>query len=151
MGFLVPENWHASQSASKDGLGFRFGREDPKKGEPLITGLTINVIQDVTRKTNVKPSLYAAHFAERYTKDLEVTKKPASIHIGKFDRLEFEVKKRQSQTGVDLTYRIHVHAVANDSTDTLYIIIFGALDRDWDEEWKLGREILRLYFIDDEF
>ena len=46
--------------------------------------------------------------------------------------------------------RIRIHTIANDKTGTLYVILFGAPESEWDKAWKIGKTMLNPIFLDDE-
>jgi hypothetical protein len=148
--FLRPDGWHFSKATNKHGVAYKFTKEDTSKGKSFLTGLTINVTKKVTEKSHVKPSLYAVHFMQEYTKGLKVTLDGKLDHIGILQRLIFEVVKKIPETDTDQDFRVRVVVIANDKTDTMYTIFFGAPNDEWEQAWKIGNVLLSMFMLDDD-
>ena len=44
-----------------------------------------------------------------------------------------------------------VLAIGNSRTDALYLIFFESPDAMWDDAWKTGEVMLKVFFLDDEY
>jgi hypothetical protein len=148
--FLKPVGWHYTKLKNKHGVAFRFSKEDSKSGEPFLTGLTVNVTQKVSEVSHAKPSLYAVHFMDNYTRGQRVVMEGKLDEIGKLKRLTFEVIKKISESKDDAMCRIRVVVIANDATDTLYTLIYGAPEDEWSNAWKIGKKMLGFFQLDDD-
>jgi hypothetical protein len=146
--FLMPKGWYFTKRSNKHGSVFLFRKDEPEK--PFLTGLTVNVTKEVTKISHIKPSLYAVHFMQNYTKDLKITYEPEMSKLGKFQRLIFEVIKKIPETKTEIDFRVRVVVVANDETDTMYTILFGAPEKEWKKAWKIGKVLLGMYTLDDD-
>ena len=45
---------------------------------------------------------------------------------------------------------MHNLLIANDKTGSMYLIIFEAPEKEWEDAWKIGEPILKKLYIDDE-
>lgn len=148
--FLRPDGWHYTKLKNKHGVAFRFSKEDSKNGEPFLTGLTVNVTKKVSEVSHVKPSLYAVHFMDGYIKGQKVVMEGKLDEIGKLKRLTFEVIKTTPEPKDEVVFRIRVVVIANDATDTMYTLLYGAPDDEWSDAWKLGKKMLSVFQLDDD-
>jgi hypothetical protein len=137
---LLPKGWHFSTVASKDGLAYRVTREEPSREKGFLTGLTVNVIHGVKKKSKADPSLYAAYHVENYLQEAKVISKPKLDRSGRFARIQCEVEKELPAAAEGL-FRIRMVTLANDETDLLYVLIFGAPSDRWEQDWKIGRQL----------
>ena len=146
---LLPAGWHYWKAASKDSVAHRVTKEDPQDG-PFLTGLTINVVRDVKKKTDLDPSLYAVHYVSEYMKGNKVLIKPDKIlAVGPFQRISCQVEKPFAVRGKERLCHVRVVTYANDKTGTLYVVIFGAPVEEWDEAWKIGKQLFNPILLSD--
>ncbi|QDV91129.1 hypothetical protein RAS2_22190 [Phycisphaerae bacterium RAS2] len=148
--FLQPKGWHYRRMGSKDSEVYRISKDNTKKGEPFLTGLTVNVTRNVTKKSKISAKLYAVHYMKEYTKNVEVKLKPSLDKFASFDRLIFEVVKPIPESGSDGDFRVRIMMLANEKTDTLYTLFFGAPEEEWESAWKVGKRMLGLLYLDDD-
>ena len=72
VGLLRPNQWHFKQGTKGDTKGYFLTKEkiDPAQGnEGFETGLTMNVISDIRRKSGEDPSDYAIRFVREAVRD----------------------------------------------------------------------------------
>jgi hypothetical protein len=146
---LVPNKWHYSTQSTKDSVAFQVTKEDPKVGQ-FLTGMTINVVRDVKKKTKLDPSLYAVHYLNEYMKGNKVVIKPDKIYdVGPFKRVSCQVEKAFDFAATKRECRVRVVGYANDETGTLFIVIFGAPVEEWDEAWTTGKQLFSPLALND--
>lgn len=144
---LIPDGWHFQKTETKDALVFQVTKESLKETSKFLTGLTINVAREVTKKTKAPPSIYAAALIEKYTKGGEVLIEPKTDRIGNIERTKCEVQKSMPELSKDKLFRMRLVVLANDKTDTIYILIFGAPKDEWDQAWKIGTKLFNPIMI----
>jgi len=141
---LKPDGWHTHKPmVSKAVIVLKISRETPEKG--FHTGLTVNIVCDVEKKSNVKPTLYATHFIEQ--------KRNAGRVIETFDLVELErgmkrcgvtLEQEMTVMGVTQQYTVHHTLFANDATGTLYVLTFGTPSPKWEADqriWNTMRQV----------
>jgi hypothetical protein len=148
--FLMPTGWHHDKLSGSGTTAYRISKEDARGGNGFLTGLTVNVVHHCKDRTNIKPSLYAVHHLEKYQEGAKVLKEMELDRIGKLTRIQMQVAKRIDNRDPKIEFRIHMVAIANDKTDTLYIITFGAPKDDWKAAWKKGKRMVGIFFLDDD-
>ncbi|OWY71629.1 hypothetical protein B7486_08070 [cyanobacterium TDX16] len=148
--FLMPNGWHHDKLSGKGTTAYRISKEDARGGNGFLTGITVNVVLHCKDKSNIKPSLYAVHHLKEYKEGARVLKEMELDKIGKLTRIQMQVVKRIESADPKIEFRIHVVAIANDETDTLYIITFGAPKADWKTAWKKGKRMVGMFILDDD-
>jgi hypothetical protein len=142
---LKPDGWFFKESKKGETDGFFVTKEDINKAGSFKTGLTVNRIPDIPKKSGLKPSDYAAGLAVAAAAQHKLKDKGA-WEKGPFKSVKFTFvdapKDKESITIYHLT-------IANDKTGTLLLLIFEAPTKDWDEAWKKGETILKKLLLDD--
>jgi hypothetical protein len=136
--FLKPHGWHYETFKTRDGHVVRIRKEPPK--ERMIVGLTLNVVKDCTKKTNVKPTQYCAHYFLEYMKKAEVDYINKPVHQGNLTLFRGEADKILDDK---VKYRIVLCGVANDKTDTLQLITYGCPLTQWEKHKSVALPILQ--------
>lgn len=123
--FLKPDGWHFKKWSHKGKDAYFITKEDiDEKGE-YSTGLSVNVLTHMPRFTGMPPSEYAERFVAQMEKaDLK------SFSKWRCDSGPFK--------GLGCRYAGDVHTsnnvlIANDKTGTLFIVMFEAPTKEWDE------------------
>lgn len=129
---LRPENWHFRRLMNDDALAFQIAKEDISNGGEFETGLTINLVKDVTKKSRVSPSIYAAYFIKDKLKNAELVTRDASRRDGDFLREGILIRENKTLTEKTQPFKIGYTLYANDKTDLLIIMVFGTPESEWD-------------------
>lgn len=138
---LQPTNWHFKTDAKKETQGVFVTKEeiDPQKG--FETGLTLNAIPNISKTAKMKASEYAKKFVAEATRDkskvLEVLPQKKA---GPAETCGCRIKKDGSVT--------HFFLIADDKNDKLYLFFFESPEKEWDEAWKLGEQMMKKLYID---
>lgn len=146
---LVPDGWHFSKISTKGTLAYRVTKEKlDDDNDSFLTGLTINVVRDVPGKTKVKPSLYAVKYIRDYIKTAETNGKPKVGKAGTLKRITCYFVKKLPKVSDETRFRIRVTTYANDETGTLYVMNFGTPEEDWEENFKIGKQLFNPILFD---
>jgi hypothetical protein len=105
--------------------------------------LSINVIKNISKKTSVTPSKYSKKFISIVFHDKEkiIIKKPWQFRNNDLTSYSIQFK--------DNIKTMHLLLIANDKTDTLFIMWFESPPNSWDKNWKIGNTILNNLQIDE--
>lgn len=148
---LVPNGWEVTRLERNGTICYKVTLD-----KTLRTGLTINVITNVTDKTKqltkalgktVNAPLYAAYQIEQY-KDRstrvvdEWTRESSAFAV-------YGCEVIRNTDGAES--HIRTTAIGNKKTDTMYVWMFGSPADSWDNSWKFGSRMLNPILIDDEF
>lgn len=144
--FLKPEGWHFDTQIKGDTHAYFISREPNMPPDGFDTGLTINVNRDVPTKTGMMPSQFAAAYIDSGAAEFDVIGETFSssrgtyiVHGGLF---------RMADAG-EGEFNAHMVAMANDSTGTVYLIIFEGPAENWDATWQIGETMLRNIALND--
>ena len=142
---LRPDGWFYKQSTKANTQGFYVSKEDIDKLGFFKTGLTLDCIRNISKITKLSPSLYAAQMADAAASKFPLLERSSSTQ-GPFKAIRFNyVSSSTNQEDI----RICQLLIANDKTDTLFIVIFESPTSEWQESWKKGEVILKKLLIDD--
>ena len=142
--FLVPTGWHFKAEKYDDTLAYFITKENIDDVGRFDTGLSINVFRKLKDRDAVE---YARKFVE------SMAEQNALVHDWTIDMGAFKgfgCLTRNAVEGEDVFIMMHTLAIANDSTNTFYLLFFESLEAEWDEAWTIGDQILKLFLVDDE-
>ena len=148
MGLLKPKGWFHRVKKKGDTETHAVSIEDSKKHGIFKTGLTLNIVKHVDKKTNMSASEYAEKFIKKTCASKKVlipmfSKPPA----GPFKSFGCRIR---SQKKGDIPIVIHFFILANDKKGTLFLYQFEAPENSWDEAWKTGEILMKKIWVDDE-
>jgi hypothetical protein len=133
--FLRPNGWFFKKEELKGTSAYFITKEDMSKTGEFQTGLTVNVFR-LKKDSAVDRG--------RDLVDQIATQK----HANKFSR-EAGPFKEFGCLYTDAEATVHNLAVANPTTNTLYLFTFESPRSEWDEAWKLGKQIMEKITLDD--
>ena len=143
--FLKPKNWHFKKHKQGETQGYFLTKENINKKGFFITGASINVIPNIPLKTNMSPTKYAKAFVKQASLSRQIIKKAWFHKMGPFNSYGVVLKNSDQKKG---DYNTHNLAISNDTTGTVYIVIYEAPSYNWNESWKVGEVILGKLYID---
>lgn len=143
--FLKPDGWFVKKALKGDVWGYFITREDIDKSGAFTTGLTVNIMPGVPKKKGMSPTQCAKELVGVMAQSKEVLKKPWSTDLGPFKGYGVVLLNRDPQGGDYVTHHL---AIGNDTTGTLYIIVFEGPSASWEATWKIGEPILKRFLID---
>jgi hypothetical protein len=136
--FLLPKAWHFRHERNKETLAYFATREDLANNARFTVGLTVNVMP---RLKGRDAAAYAEQFILGFSRDKKVLK-TWDASMGPFRGAGCLV-----DDGVAV---MHTLMVANPKTNTLYYFMFEAPRDEWDQAWKIGEQMVKLLYLDDE-
>lgn len=146
---LKPDGWKFHRKKIDEKVIYRIVKDKSKRC--FLTGLTINAIKDVTRKTKLSAQLYAAYYIYDYQKASSKVLNTWNSIEGPFVRYGCEVVKPIKEISTQYDFHIKVAVIANRETDTLYVILFGTPEKEWEsyrdiQDMLMGNIILNKHY-----
>jgi hypothetical protein len=127
----MPKAWHYTNGGTETGWLWTFSAEEMKDGQ-YETGLRIQMIMDVERRTNQSKDAFAKNFIEQKRKSLKVIKECPVEDFGTFKRQCIEVLESiQSPSGVR-RFHILYSVMWLQQMDVVAVSTFGAPEDEWD-------------------
>ncbi|MCF7973743.1 MAG: hypothetical protein K9N55_08000 [Phycisphaerae bacterium] len=128
---LKPKNWHYSDVMRENHSIFRLTRERVSANQEFLTGLTLHVFKDVPNVTNIKPS----ELAEKYLSEYAMSKQTVEVfvpkHSGNMIQSGGTYQGKLFVRGKSRVFKIHITALANDNTGTLYLLVYACPANQW--------------------
>ena len=142
--FLKPKNWFVKASYQKGHYALFISKEEISKDQNFTTGFTLNFNSHISKKTGSTPSEYAKQWIENVPKlkNKKVIVKPWEFTNNILKAFGIRVKDNEKI--------VHYMLVANDNTDSLFIMLFESPLKEWEEEWKIGNKIMNNLRLDAE-
>jgi hypothetical protein len=145
--FLKPTGWFIKHERKDDTEAFFLTKENIAQDRFFTTGLTLNCLRDLRKRTGKTPSADAAALAEQAASDYLLTERSSSQQ-GPFKIVKF---RYDFLPPTQMKITIQQVLVANDATSTLYLLTFEATKASWAEEWKIGELMLDQMNLDKKF
>lgn len=123
--FLKPNGWFFKKGKKGDTWGY--------------------VISNIPRKKDMLPTEYAAAFIQTGINNRKVIKEPWQNDMGPFQAYGVVLQNTDNKGGDFITHEL---AIGNDTTGTMYMIIFEAPAASWKAAWQLGEPMLQRFLID---
>lgn len=145
--FLMPNNWFLKIENTESAYGIIISKEEIKNNKNFSTGLTVNVISNISKKSNLKATEYSKKFIVNFLELIKqyngkLYKKPKVYQNG-----DFTIYQIVSKDDIAVMYHM---LLANNKKDILYIILFEAPRQEWNKNWEIGKIIIDNMIIDDE-
>lgn len=143
---LLPYAWNYKAETGRDGQAYFLTREKIVGNGQFKTGLSLNVVRQMTVRTKQSAGAYAQAFSARTGRGAgqqvlsQETKTQGPLRL-------FGVRYRVA-TGAAGPKIIQQWAIANGTTDTFYLLLFESPEQDWPQAWKLGEEMIRQLRLD---
>lgn len=138
-GFLAPKDWFVKREEVKATSAGFITKEDISKVGKFKTGLTVNYVRDVEKRTGHKPTVLAELLTKTSTEGKKVSQLPATRAQDRIKTTTFRVETE----GIVM----HTMMVADDKFNTLHIVIFESPAKEWDEAWKSGETMLKKVYL----
>jgi hypothetical protein len=145
---LKPEGWHFRKDHSQGVDAYFISKEKVEGGSEFNTGLSLNVIYNVKKTTNVSPTQYAAAMVLGLEKKYGVNIIDSGVKKSEPFMTLF-CRFKDHQPGLEDVI-IHYFFIANDETETLWMFFYEAPEREWDAAWKTGTVLLKHLLIESE-
>jgi hypothetical protein len=143
---LLPYTWNYKAETSRDAQAYFLTRERIVPGGQFQTGVSLNVVRQMTAKSKQAAAAYAQSFSaksghgagQQMLAQENKTQGPLRL---------FGVRYRVANSGVDAKI-IQQWAIANTTTDTFYLLLFESPEKDWPQAWKMGEEMIKQFRLD---
>ncbi len=147
--FLCPTNWHRFHKPGNSSHTYVLSKESVEDEGSFETGLTVQVIKGIQMHKGMPPSAFATGMAQSSLGQKENTMLSSQdLSSGPFKA--FGLRYRNAPA-VAKPIIIHQVLIANDKTDTLFVVTLESPESSWEETWKLGEVMLKRFLIDDEY
>ena len=133
---LKPDGWFV-KTETKNGTDSLFiSKEDIATSGEFQTGLSLNLVHGVKKKSGLSSTRYAVAFLSKALEGNEELMSFANQSNG-MNNFGIRIKNQ------NLNIVIHYYLVANDAEDTLRIFMFESPIKDWDAAWQIGEPMFR--------
>jgi tetratricopeptide (TPR) repeat protein len=146
---LKPDGWFEKTENTADAVTYIISKESLDAQESFETGFTLIAVKDIKSKSG----LPAIMFPFTLTKEIEDDSESTVIQMEDISQGPFTSIMVQYENHPENMPPIIIHKafIANEDTNSLYIIIFEAPKDEWTEAWNTGEVMFKKYFLDDAF
>ena len=141
---LSPDGWNYRAEESGGGLAYFISKDKFAPSGEFKTGLSLNCIRKLSKKGKMKPSDYIEAFTSEADAKYSIID-PKTNSVGPIKMMWFGVLSPKE--GPEATRSTHL-LIANDTTDTLYMVVFEAPLADWRKAYEAGYVMLKNISID---
>lgn len=145
--FLVPQKWNFHSEHKGATFGY-FITKDTKENivddSQYYTGIMVNVIPGVTENLKIVPSKYMLVFVNEMKEKSSKVERQWEQNYGPFKGVGLEAIMGDKERG----WRQHALFISNDTTGTLYVVIFETPIILWPENWPVAEKILKQLYLD---
>jgi hypothetical protein len=135
---LRPLDWFAKTEVKGDTAALFLSKEDIDKEGEFKTGLTLNVMRGIQRKTGKLPTLYAEDYLHALLeKHPDATRVENPAQSGMLGIGAAYLDKKASPAVV-----IYTFLLSDDESDILRIFILESPQEDWAQVWKTRQQML---------
>jgi hypothetical protein len=151
---LRPDDWHYRCIYKNGTLVFQIAKEALSSDKQFETGFTINVVPGVSKKTGIRPSLYAQKFIDDKLKSSVLVfreptsqiKEPAFVD-GVCTRDAVMIKEEMEIFGKKQVFMIGYTIYSYDEPDFIVIMLFGTPVSLWEESAEIYKTITQDVFL----
>jgi hypothetical protein len=142
--FLLPKGWNLLEEQKEDTSACFLTKEKIQGNADFKTGISINLLREVPKKTSRKPSVFAQQFLLELGKEYKPIRKESYVK-GPFNYFVFEYIKSDSA-------KTHIWDVliSNDKTGSVHFVCAESPNSLWTQNWPVLNVILSMLGIDDE-
>ena len=143
---LLPYTWNFKAETSRDAQAYFLTRERIVPGKLFQTGMSLNVVRQMSAKSKQRAVAYAQAFSARSGRGA------GQQVLGQESRTQgplrlFGVRYRVAN-GAAGPKIMQQWAIGNANTDTFYLLLFESPEKDWAQAWKLGEEMIKQLRLD---
>ncbi len=135
--FLQPNGWFVLEEQKNDTNALFITKEKIENGSRFITGITVNQINTFSKKSELKPSLYAQDWAVGMGKKYQVLH---SFTIPGPSGNMYGIRVRGDNNGEPTI--LHFLSVGNNDEDKVYSIIFETPESLWESNFEVAKPVL---------
>ncbi len=130
---LKPKKWHYSKVMLENHSIFRLTRDRVSADHAFLTGLSMHVFKDVPTVMDLMPSELAEKYLSEYAMDRQTLEVFVPKYSGNMIQSGGTYKNRMYIKGKQRQFQIHITALANDNTGTLYLLVYACPASQWDK------------------
>ncbi len=144
---LSPEGWHFHPEDSDGKLAYFITRDRFDGTGEFKTGLSLNCVREISKKAKLRPSEYIDAFTSEVNAKYSIID-PKTNTSGSTKSIWFGLISPKE--GPDAS-RMNYFLIANNTTDTVYVIVFEAPLAQWTKSYESGYVMLENILIDPSF
>ena len=142
--FLVPDGWYYTNNKGKLLTSFVIAKEPPNVRSRFETGLTVQAINNMGKVGGQPPSQQIAGLVRGLTaQEGNAVLSKVPLERGLFKGVSIRCRDASSHNPV-IYHRLFL---ANDVTDTLFVITFESPESKWSDVWPIGRTLLSVFVL----
>lgn len=143
---LLPDGWYYKAEGRKATITYYLTQDEIGETGEFQTGLSLQVVRKAKAQTKRPAPEYAELLMMRtgFGKGQQQLEK-ASATDGAFHKWTVRYRDAPPDADARIVYQM---ALANAKTDTLYLLTFESLEKDWPEAWQLGQVMVRELVLD---
>jgi hypothetical protein len=143
---LLPDGWYFKAEVEKKGLTYYLTQDEIGESGLFQTGATLRVVRKVKSQTKLPAVTYAERLMMRagFGRGQRQLDQSAAAE-GAFSRRAVRYREALPDAEPRVVYQL---ALANSRTDTLYLLVFESLEKDWAEAWQAGEVMVRELTLD---
>lgn len=144
---LLPSGWYFRAEESDANTAYFLTVENIAEAGSFQTGMTVNVVRNIDKRTGKRARTYALDFIQARKKmGKETVLLSKEVRRGIFAGALLRSSAPRPEGGNAI---IHTLVLGNTRTQTLYLLIFESPESSWEEAWKLGQVMLERYVFDE--
>lgn len=144
---LSPDGWHFHPEDSDGKLAYFITRDRFDGTGEFKTGLSLNCLREVSKKAKLRPSAYIDAFTSEMNALYSIID-PKTNTAGPTKLIWFGLISPKDGS---VSSRMTNFLIANDTTDTVYVIVFEAPLAQWTKAYESGYVMLKNILIDPSF
>jgi len=143
--FLLPKGWNFLEEQKGDTSACFISKEKISGSTGFKTGVSINLLRNISRKMNRKPSVFAQQFLLVLEEKYKPIKKLSDVK-GPFTYFIMEYIKDDSSPPTHVRNIL----ISNDKTGSVHLVTAETPENLWTQNWSVLYEIINMLGIDDE-
>lgn len=144
--YLKPDGWYFRKERKGSTWAYFISKENIDKTGRFYTGVTVNIIPNIPKTKGKRPSEFSREFIQQAMKKGNITNSWKNAQAI-FKIFGYRTENKDDKNGAYLTHNL---LFANDTTGTLYFIVFEAPTTSWGSDWGIAETILNFLAIDTE-
>jgi hypothetical protein len=140
--FLKPNGWFVKEESKGKTNAVFISKENIVTNGHMVTGMSVNQVNDWTQSNSSKPSQYASAFAAKIATTGKVLK--SGVVRGNQDDMHV-VRVLGVNNGIPTI--VHHLAIGMDSKDQVYLISYESPETNWESNYRYAKEMLNFFIL----
>lgn len=143
---LLPDGWYFKPDIQKTSLTYYLTQEAIGESGQYQAGLSLHIVRHARKFTRLPAPTYAERLMMRagFGRGQQQLEQSATT-AGAISRRAVCYREALPDAEPRMVYQL---ALANGKTDTLYLLVFEGLEKEWPELWPLGEVMVREWVVD---